>query len=156
MQSVGQHNLSDDTICRTTQSVGQHNLSDDTTCQITKPVGRHNLSDHKIEALIFCRLTQNSSNAKCVSSDHKFVFCVKKKTLELSPWSDWSACSKSCGTGDRTRTRNCILKDCPICAYGRDEKNPCNAALFERQLCNQQVRSLFSAVFAVSRSIFSV
>ena len=60
-------------------------------------------------------------------------------SIELSPWTDWTPCSKSCGTGDRTRTRNCVLKDCPICAFGRDEKNPCGAPLFERELCNQQV-----------------
>jgi hypothetical protein len=42
---VGRHNLSDDTICRTTQSVGRHNLSDDTICRTTQSVGRHNLSD---------------------------------------------------------------------------------------------------------------
>jgi hypothetical protein len=39
-QSVGRHNLLDDTICRTTQSVRQHNLSDDTICRTTQSVGQ--------------------------------------------------------------------------------------------------------------------
>ena len=69
---------------------------------------------------------------------------------ELSPWTDWTPCSKTCGTGDRTRTRNCVIKDCPICAFGRDEKNPCGAPLFERQLCNQQVGQLVLAATVAS------
>ncbi len=69
----------------------------------------------------------------------KYIDFINPFDTELSPWTDWTPCSKSCGTGDRTRTRNCVLKDCPICAFGRDEKNPCGAPLFERQLCNQQV-----------------
>ncbi len=71
---------------------------------------------------------------------------------ELSPWTDWTPCSKSCGTGDRTRTRNCVLKDCPICAFGRDEKNPCGAPLFERQLCNQQVCLLIMFQLTLERT----
>jgi hypothetical protein len=67
-QSVGRHNLSDDTICRTTQSVGRHKLSDDTNCRTTQSVGRHNLSDDTI-----CRTTVVYRPTEFCT---KFVLCA--------------------------------------------------------------------------------
>ena len=54
---------------------------------------------------------------------------------ELTPWTPWTPCSKTCGSGEKTRKRECKYPD------NRDSSsnNPCgNAALFEREICNPQ------------------
>ena len=50
----------------------------------------------------------------------------------LTKWTDWTPCSKSCGSGERKRRRKC--------EEGRDRNagNPCGANLFEREVCNPE------------------
>lgn len=47
-----------------------------------------------------------------------------------SDWTEWSACSVTCGSGYRQRVRFCA-----------DRKNSCHGDLFERELCGVHVRN---------------
>ena len=52
--------------------------------------------------------------------------------VELTKWSEWTPCSKTCGSGERSRKRECQDKS-------RDgNNNPCKSALFEREICNPE------------------
>ena len=52
--------------------------------------------------------------------------------LELTKWTPWTPCSKSCGSGERSRQR-----ECKVPTIRSD--NPCgNAPLRQRELCNTQ------------------
>ena len=53
--------------------------------------------------------------------------------IELTEWSKWTSCSRTCGTGERTRKRNCEGD-----SSSRDKNNPCKMNLFERETCNTQ------------------
>ena len=51
---------------------------------------------------------------------------------ELTKWTPWTPCSKSCGSGERSRQR-----ECKVPTIRSD--NPCgNAPLRQRELCNTQ------------------
>ena len=43
-------------------------------------------------------------------SDHTGLECKKKETFHWDEWSPWSECDSGCGSGKRTRTRDCIAK----------------------------------------------
>jgi hypothetical protein len=43
----------------------------------------------------------------CPDSKTDAMACNKKSCPEAGEWTPWSACSKTCGTGERTRTREC-------------------------------------------------
>ena len=53
--------------------------------------------------------------------------------IELTNWSEWTTCSRTCGSGERTRTRKCNDQ-----TSSRDKNNPCKENLFEREICNSQ------------------
>ena len=56
--------------------------------------------------------------------------CNEKICPSPGQWSEWGECSKSCGGGTRTKTRECInQRD----SYG----NPCNQDLVETEKCNE-------------------
>eukprot|EP00095_Tigriopus_kingsejongensis_P008230 snap_masked-scaffold591_size129331-processed-gene-0.4 protein:Tk08230 transcript:snap_masked-scaffold591_size129331-processed-gene-0.4-mRNA-1 annotation:"SCO-spondin" len=55
---------------------------------------------------------------------------------ELSEWSEWSDCTKTCESGERSRERTCDDQ--------RNENNPCNARLTEMETCNTQLCPLFN------------
>ena len=56
--------------------------------------------------------------------------------LELTPWTPWTPCSKSCGSGEKTRNRECKSPDG---TSTQSQNNPCgNAVCFEREICNPQ------------------
>ena len=50
----------------------------------------------------------------------------------MTNWTDWTQCSKSCGSGERTRIRRCEER------RGRSSANPCQSTLFEREVCNPE------------------
>ena len=59
--------------------------------------------------------------------------------IELTPWTPWTSCSKTCGSGERTRERKCEFPN------QRKNSNPCgNAPLFEREVCNSQKCPIFT------------
>ena len=60
-------------------------------------------------------------------------YTVKFIPVELTTWGDWTPCSRSCGTGERTRSRKCNDD-----SSSRDKNNPCKANLFQRETCNTQ------------------
>lgn len=51
---------------------------------------------------------------------------------QMTPWSEWSTCSKSCGTGVRKRFRSCTAPP-PSC-----RGKPCSECTVETQVCNAQ------------------
>ncbi|XP_058038766.1 SCO-spondin-like [Ahaetulla prasina] len=59
----------------------------------------------------------------CVGPDTQSQNCSTQSCLEdeLCPWSAWSPCSQSCGTGLTSRTRSCV---CPTASAGT-EGGPC-------------------------------
>ena len=56
--------------------------------------------------------------------------CNEQPCPTLTPWSDWTACSKSCGSGSQRRIRQCKL---PTRDFSR---NPCLQPLEEERECN--------------------
>ena len=60
-------------------------------------------------------------------------FVKRCYSIELTEWSKWTSCSRTCGTGERTRKRNCEGD-----SSSRDKNNPCKMNLFERETCNTQ------------------
>merc|ERR1719165_45301 len=67
-------------------------------------------------------LPAENSSGICPKTEEQ-VLCKTKGCpidCELSDWSDWSACSTTCGEGDTERTRTMVLepanggKECPL------------------------------------------
>jgi len=54
----------------------------------------------------------------------------KEIALQLTNWSGWSACSLSCGGGQRTRSRSCLAGCDKLCQHG--------SGLLQTQACNEQ------------------
>ena len=53
----------------------------------------------------------------------------------LTPWSDWTACSKSCGSGGSQRR----VRQCKLAARDSLVQNPCGQPLEEERECNVEV-----------------
>ena len=49
----------------------------------------------------------------------------------MTDWTDWTPCSKTCGSGERKRMRECNGD-----SSSRDKNNPCKSILHEREICN--------------------
>ena len=58
--------------------------------------------------------------------DNKIESCIEKTFCDFDSWASWSRCSKTCGSGKRTRNR-----DCP--------SNSCSGEPSQTELCNTQV-----------------
>ncbi|XP_040567740.2 LOW QUALITY PROTEIN: SCO-spondin-like [Lepeophtheirus salmonis] len=71
-------------------------------------------------------------NVTCPGSPEEFQNCNTNKCPELSNWSEWTICTKKCGTGERSRERTCNGEIYP------STQNPCQISLYERELCNNQ------------------
>ena len=66
-------------------------------------------------------------------------------SAELTPWTPWTPCSKTCGSGERSRQRECQLPSFEKKSSSEDPKNECgNAPLFEREICNPQKCPVFT------------
>lgn len=60
-----------------------------------------------------CIPLSRGNNGRCPGNDRKETStCMgsqcRRGSGRMSPWSDWSPCSVTCGLGDETRTRRCI------------------------------------------------
>ena len=72
--------------------------------------------------------------------------CSTDPCPTLTPWSDWTTCSKSCGSGRQRRVRQCKVH-----GYGR---NPCQQPLEEDRACNGQVCPLWTGIQAILQYTF--
>ena len=68
----------------------------------------------------------------------RLIKMVSSGPPEYSSWSKWSSCSKTCGDGDRTRTRSCI-------AYCNDVES---SHLSRTETCNVGDCNFFSSTFS--------
>ena len=55
------------------------------------------------------------------------------KVASLTQWSEWTRCSRSCGSGRRSRSRKCGTKD-----LDEYEVIDCQGSLLELEDCNSQ------------------
>jgi len=56
-----------------------------------------------------CKKFIKSEADKGFDTTEKFLSCPKDMCLpSLGPWSGWTECSKTCGKGEKTRTRKCL------------------------------------------------
>lgn len=72
-----------------------------------------------------------ANGGKSCPSTYDAQFCNTQPCpvdCQVGPWSNWSSCSKSCGTGSQSRTR-------PIYQYAAHGGQSCPST-FESQLCN--------------------
>ena len=61
-------------------------------------------------------------------------------TPVFDEWAEWSACSVTCGDGERTRSRTCTTR----CSY--IDENDSNHILTQTEVCNQTVCSKFRSI----------
>ena len=66
----------------------------------------------------------------CPGDEEVIEDCNTKQCPIPGPWSEWSECSKSCGGGTRTKTRDCVNQRDP-------DGNPCYQDLIESEPCNE-------------------
>lgn len=70
---------------------------------------------------------KNANNTVCKSAESVYVNVVEAH--DWGPWSQWSACSKSCQSGVQFRHRNCTQRQTngsSICAGDTEEQRLCN------------------------------
>ena len=108
---------------------------------ILKPHGQSFItSPESVQSGCVRQHTQEVPAQRVLPSDIYFIFksgdeeviedCNEKICPSPGQWSEWGECSKSCGGGTRTKTRECInQRD----SYG----NPCNQDLVETEKCNE-------------------
>ena len=60
-----------------------------------------------------------------MSRDHVH-FSGHKRPGNWTQWSDWSACSKPCGTGHQLRTRQCNSTKIEYCTGEEQDARQCN------------------------------
>ena len=80
-----------------------------------------------------CLLPKTSNNETACRGDSEMEeTCGSADCPTLTPWSDWTTCSQSCGGGSKRRVRDCKLERVGI------NDNPCNEALEEVSGCNEK------------------
>ncbi|XP_038666358.1 SCO-spondin [Scyliorhinus canicula] len=72
------------------------------------------------------RIPAPCGNCTCVNGTFD---CSDSGCQELSVWSTWSTCSRSCGVGQRTRSRNCV---------GTVNSPSCEEEMVQTEECNQE------------------
>ena len=85
-----------------------------------------------------CQVPQSritlKNNSVCPGNGTEKRICNPNPCPELTSWTPWTPCSKSCGSGERRRSRKCEIPE-----NARSQNNPCgNADLNQRELCNTQ------------------
>jgi len=65
----------------------------------------------------------------CTGDSLESAACNEETCPKPTEWSEWSQCSKSCGGGTRTKTRECVNQRDP-------SGNPCQVDLDETETCN--------------------
>ncbi|XP_061196645.1 adhesion G protein-coupled receptor B3-like [Saccostrea echinata] len=81
----------------------------------------------------------NNTTPICAGAFKENVLCIKANCPvkgEWSGWTGWSACSVTCGSGHRQRSRFCA-----------DRKNPCQGKNFEKAHCNVKLLCPFDGHF---------
>ncbi|CAF1003146.1 unnamed protein product [Adineta ricciae] len=79
--------------------------------------------------------------------DHGDLFAIITRCIidgGFSPWSSWSACTKSCGTGEQTRSRTCTQPSPSMLESGFNSQNSslagmnCTGDFTQVKTCNEQ------------------
>ena len=83
-----------------------------------------------------CQVPQSrislKNNSVCPGNGTEKRICNPNPCPVLTSWTPWTPCSKSCGSGERRRSRKCEIPD-------QRSQNKCgNADLNQRELCNTQ------------------
>ena len=79
-----------------------------------------------------CLLPKKSDNRTACPGDSESVeTCGDSDCPTLTPWSEWTSCSRSCGGGTQRR-----IRDCKLARTGANG-NPCNEVLEEVSACNE-------------------
>ena len=100
-----------------------------------KDQGRHAAKYYNCEA--YCNQVRECTLPKeriagCQGEDKVTEDCNSDSCPSLTPWSEWSECSSSCGGGTRSKKRQCV--------YPRDAaNNDCLEQLEMSESCNDQV-----------------
>ena len=70
---------------------------------------------------------------KCIGQNEVTEKCNEDNCPSLTPWTEWSKCSASCGGGTQKRIRECLLSRNAL------NDNPCKQSLEEQRNCNENV-----------------
>lgn len=86
------------------------------------------------------------SNDFIFTNENQIEERVKREEKVWGPWGHWSACSVSCGVGEKVMFRYCISDSC---ALGEKEAKvkPCNMAPCERNVLKEFESNLQSDTF---------
>ena len=73
----------------------------------------------------------------CVGEDKATETCATSDCPTLTPWSEWTSCTTTCGGGTRKKTRECV--------YGRDAiNNDCLEPLEKSEPCGEEVCPVYT------------
>ncbi len=78
-----------------------------------------------------CVLPKSEDPSKCSGDSEMVESCNEDTCPSLTPWSEWTECSATCGGGSQRRVRDCLVQRNAI------DDNPCFEPLEEVRECNQ-------------------
>ena len=87
-------------------------------------------SRQRTQTIFFFGKKKKSAYKYSFRSSSKFIY--NSVDGGLSEWSEWSTCTKTCGTGEEQRTRTCTN---PTPFHGGQD---CSGPLTDAQPCNTQ------------------